>query len=156
MAPGPIWTPLIPSTFPEEKISKFDQSAPMQVSDTLVVVVVVVIVVVATAVAASAHPFLPSITCATKKLQGERYSGMDTCGRYSFCFCSTHPMLALCSFLSLSLSRLLLLSLVWLTHSEWVSPVNVVLPMCSWLVTTHPSSPVKSSTPTAALCSMVE
>lgn len=30
VAPGPIWTPLIPSTFPEEKVATFGQQAPMQ------------------------------------------------------------------------------------------------------------------------------
>lgn len=30
VAPGPIWTPLIPSTFPEEKIKKFGQNTPMK------------------------------------------------------------------------------------------------------------------------------
>ncbi|KAM3113547.1 SDR family oxidoreductase [Phormidesmis sp. 146-33] len=30
VAPGPIWTPLIPSTFPEEKVEKFGQQVPMQ------------------------------------------------------------------------------------------------------------------------------
>ncbi|MEB3310249.1 MAG: SDR family oxidoreductase [Snowella sp.] len=29
VAPGPIWTPLIPSTFPEEKIEKFGAQVPM-------------------------------------------------------------------------------------------------------------------------------
>ena len=30
VAPGPIWTPLIPSTFPEEKVETFGKQAPMQ------------------------------------------------------------------------------------------------------------------------------
>ena len=30
VAPGPIWTPLIPSTFPEEKVAKFGQDTPMK------------------------------------------------------------------------------------------------------------------------------
>ena len=30
VAPGPIWTPLIPSTFPEEKVETFGQDTPMQ------------------------------------------------------------------------------------------------------------------------------
>ncbi len=30
VAPGPIWTPLIPSTFPEEKVETFGQSVPMK------------------------------------------------------------------------------------------------------------------------------
>jgi NAD(P)-dependent dehydrogenase (short-subunit alcohol dehydrogenase family) len=30
VAPGPIWTPLIPSTFPEEKVEKFGADTPMQ------------------------------------------------------------------------------------------------------------------------------
>jgi NAD(P)-dependent dehydrogenase (short-subunit alcohol dehydrogenase family) len=30
VAPGPIWTPLIPSTFPEEKVESFGKQAPMQ------------------------------------------------------------------------------------------------------------------------------
>lgn len=30
VAPGPIWTPLIPSTFPEEKVEKFGGDVPMQ------------------------------------------------------------------------------------------------------------------------------
>lgn len=29
VAPGPIWTPLIPSTFPKEKVEKFGQDTPM-------------------------------------------------------------------------------------------------------------------------------
>ena len=29
VAPGPVWTPLIPSTFPEEKVEGFGQQAPM-------------------------------------------------------------------------------------------------------------------------------
>lgn len=29
VAPGPIWTPLIPSTFPEEKVDKFGQDVPL-------------------------------------------------------------------------------------------------------------------------------
>jgi NAD(P)-dependent dehydrogenase (short-subunit alcohol dehydrogenase family) len=29
VAPGPIWTPLIPSTFPEEKVESFGQQVPM-------------------------------------------------------------------------------------------------------------------------------
>jgi NAD(P)-dependent dehydrogenase (short-subunit alcohol dehydrogenase family) len=30
VAPGPIWTPLIPQSFPDEKVEKHGQSAPMQ------------------------------------------------------------------------------------------------------------------------------
>lgn len=30
VAPGPIWTPLIPSTFPEDKVKSFGQQVPMQ------------------------------------------------------------------------------------------------------------------------------
>jgi NAD(P)-dependent dehydrogenase (short-subunit alcohol dehydrogenase family) len=30
VAPGPIWTPLIPSTFPDEKIERFGANTPMQ------------------------------------------------------------------------------------------------------------------------------
>lgn len=30
VAPGPIWTPLIPSTFPEDKVKTFGQQVPMQ------------------------------------------------------------------------------------------------------------------------------
>ena len=30
VAPGPIWTPLIPSTFPPEKVEKFGQDVPME------------------------------------------------------------------------------------------------------------------------------
>lgn len=30
VAPGPIWTPLIPSTFPEEKVEKFGADTPMK------------------------------------------------------------------------------------------------------------------------------
>jgi NAD(P)-dependent dehydrogenase (short-subunit alcohol dehydrogenase family) len=30
VAPGPVWTPLIPSTFPEEKVEKFGQQVPME------------------------------------------------------------------------------------------------------------------------------
>jgi NAD(P)-dependent dehydrogenase (short-subunit alcohol dehydrogenase family) len=30
VAPGPIWTPLIPATFPEEKVKKFGQNVPMK------------------------------------------------------------------------------------------------------------------------------
>ncbi|MBD1927285.1 SDR family oxidoreductase [Trichocoleus sp. FACHB-90] len=30
VAPGPIWTPLIPSTFPEEKVANFGQQVPMK------------------------------------------------------------------------------------------------------------------------------
>jgi NAD(P)-dependent dehydrogenase (short-subunit alcohol dehydrogenase family) len=30
VAPGPIWTPLIPSTFPEEKVESFGKQVPMQ------------------------------------------------------------------------------------------------------------------------------
>lgn len=30
VAPGPIWTPLIPSTFPEEKVESFGAQVPMQ------------------------------------------------------------------------------------------------------------------------------
>ncbi len=30
VAPGPIWTPLIPSTFPEDKVATFGAETPMQ------------------------------------------------------------------------------------------------------------------------------
>ena len=30
VAPGPIWTPLIPSTFPAEKVAKFGSDTPMK------------------------------------------------------------------------------------------------------------------------------
>jgi NAD(P)-dependent dehydrogenase (short-subunit alcohol dehydrogenase family) len=30
VAPGPIWTPLIPATFPKDKVEKFGKSVPMQ------------------------------------------------------------------------------------------------------------------------------
>ncbi len=30
VAPGPIWTPLIPSTMPEETVSKFGSNYPMK------------------------------------------------------------------------------------------------------------------------------
>ncbi|GAB1537580.1 SDR family oxidoreductase [Scytonema sp. NUACC21] len=30
VAPGPIWTPLIPSTFPEDKVASFGKQVPMQ------------------------------------------------------------------------------------------------------------------------------
>lgn len=30
VAPGPIWTPLIPSTFPDEKVERFGKNTPMQ------------------------------------------------------------------------------------------------------------------------------
>jgi NAD(P)-dependent dehydrogenase (short-subunit alcohol dehydrogenase family) len=30
VAPGPIWTPLIPSTFPKEKVASFGEDVPMQ------------------------------------------------------------------------------------------------------------------------------
>src|SRR5207302_4907798 len=30
VAPGPIWTPLIPSTFPPEKVEKFGKDTPMK------------------------------------------------------------------------------------------------------------------------------
>ncbi len=30
VAPGPVWTPLIPATFPEEKVEKFGQQVPME------------------------------------------------------------------------------------------------------------------------------
>ncbi len=30
VAPGPIWTPLIPSTFPAEKVAKFGADTPMK------------------------------------------------------------------------------------------------------------------------------
>ena len=30
MAPGPIWTPLIPSTFPPDKVAKFGADVPMK------------------------------------------------------------------------------------------------------------------------------
>jgi NAD(P)-dependent dehydrogenase (short-subunit alcohol dehydrogenase family) len=29
VAPGPIWTPLIPASFPEEKVEKFGADVPM-------------------------------------------------------------------------------------------------------------------------------
>jgi NAD(P)-dependent dehydrogenase (short-subunit alcohol dehydrogenase family) len=29
VAPGPVWTPLIPATFDQDKVSKFGQQAPM-------------------------------------------------------------------------------------------------------------------------------
>jgi len=29
-APGPIWTPLIPATFPEDKVKSFGAQVPMQ------------------------------------------------------------------------------------------------------------------------------
>jgi NAD(P)-dependent dehydrogenase (short-subunit alcohol dehydrogenase family) len=29
VAPGPIWTPLIPSTFPSEKVAKFGSDVPL-------------------------------------------------------------------------------------------------------------------------------
>jgi NAD(P)-dependent dehydrogenase (short-subunit alcohol dehydrogenase family) len=29
VAPGPVWTPLIPATFPEEKVANFGQQVPM-------------------------------------------------------------------------------------------------------------------------------
>jgi NAD(P)-dependent dehydrogenase (short-subunit alcohol dehydrogenase family) len=29
VAPGPIWTPLIPSTFPEEKVANFGADTPL-------------------------------------------------------------------------------------------------------------------------------
>ena len=29
VAPGPVWTPLIPATFPGEKVSKFGSQVPM-------------------------------------------------------------------------------------------------------------------------------
>jgi NAD(P)-dependent dehydrogenase (short-subunit alcohol dehydrogenase family) len=29
VAPGPIWTPLIPSTFPKEKVEKFGEDVPL-------------------------------------------------------------------------------------------------------------------------------
>ena len=29
MAPGPIWTPLIPSTFPPGKVASFDSDTPL-------------------------------------------------------------------------------------------------------------------------------
>jgi NAD(P)-dependent dehydrogenase (short-subunit alcohol dehydrogenase family) len=29
VAPGPVWTPLIPSTFPEEKVESFGKQTPM-------------------------------------------------------------------------------------------------------------------------------
>jgi NAD(P)-dependent dehydrogenase (short-subunit alcohol dehydrogenase family) len=29
VAPGPIWTPLIPSTFPEEKVESFGSNVPL-------------------------------------------------------------------------------------------------------------------------------
>jgi NAD(P)-dependent dehydrogenase (short-subunit alcohol dehydrogenase family) len=34
VAPGPIWTPLIPSTFPEEKVESFGQQVPMKRAPT--------------------------------------------------------------------------------------------------------------------------
>ena len=30
VAPGPIWTPLIPASFPPEKVATFGSNAPMQ------------------------------------------------------------------------------------------------------------------------------
>ena len=30
VAPGPIWTPLIPSTFPKEKVETFGSDVPMK------------------------------------------------------------------------------------------------------------------------------
>ncbi|MBO3750739.1 SDR family oxidoreductase [Streptosporangiaceae bacterium NEAU-GS5] len=30
VAPGPVWTPLIPATFPQEKVEKFGEQAPMK------------------------------------------------------------------------------------------------------------------------------
>jgi NAD(P)-dependent dehydrogenase (short-subunit alcohol dehydrogenase family) len=30
VAPGPIWTPLIPSTFPEDKVASFGKQVPME------------------------------------------------------------------------------------------------------------------------------
>jgi len=30
VAPGPIWTPLIPSTFPEDRVQSFGQQVPMK------------------------------------------------------------------------------------------------------------------------------
>jgi NAD(P)-dependent dehydrogenase (short-subunit alcohol dehydrogenase family) len=30
VAPGPIWTPLIPSTIPAEKVKKFGETVPMK------------------------------------------------------------------------------------------------------------------------------
>jgi NAD(P)-dependent dehydrogenase (short-subunit alcohol dehydrogenase family) len=30
VAPGPVWTPLIPSTMPKEKVEKFGQNDPMK------------------------------------------------------------------------------------------------------------------------------
>jgi NAD(P)-dependent dehydrogenase (short-subunit alcohol dehydrogenase family) len=30
VAPGPIWTPLIPSTMPPEKVAKFGQNTPLK------------------------------------------------------------------------------------------------------------------------------
>ena len=30
VAPGPVWTPLIPSTMPDEKVKKFGQNNPMK------------------------------------------------------------------------------------------------------------------------------
>jgi NAD(P)-dependent dehydrogenase (short-subunit alcohol dehydrogenase family) len=30
VAPGPIWTPLIPSTFPEEKVETFGSNVPLK------------------------------------------------------------------------------------------------------------------------------
>ena len=29
MAPGPVWTPLIPATMPEEKVESFGEQTPM-------------------------------------------------------------------------------------------------------------------------------
>ena len=29
VAPGPVWTPLIPATFPEDKVEQFGQQVPM-------------------------------------------------------------------------------------------------------------------------------
>ncbi|SNT20543.1 Enoyl-(Acyl carrier protein) reductase [Streptosporangium subroseum] len=30
VAPGPVWTPLIPATFPPEKVEKFSEQVPMK------------------------------------------------------------------------------------------------------------------------------
>ena len=30
VAPGPVWTPLVAQSFPDEKLEKFGQQAPMQ------------------------------------------------------------------------------------------------------------------------------
>jgi NAD(P)-dependent dehydrogenase (short-subunit alcohol dehydrogenase family) len=30
VAPGPVWTPLIPATFPEDKVESFGRQVPMQ------------------------------------------------------------------------------------------------------------------------------